>query len=155
MGVTGWLGTGLIRESLAGQLEWLNPVLFFRKELEVHSVFIRPNEDPVPPDLLPGVLAGWTVVMILLAVLACILLKRRKAENAGISGANPVLSEIMIALTALLYFRWLLPFWVSQRRTGSGVRVWLFAAVHLFWRKSFFACRFRKRRILISAVCRC
>ena len=151
MGVTGWLGTGLIRESLAGQLEWLNPVLFFRKELEVHSVFIRPNEDPVPPDLLPGVLAGWTVVMILLAVLACILLKRRKAENAGISGANPVLSEIMIALTALLVFSLAVTF-LGEFSVVLGLvfAYGLFAAVHLFWRKSFFVCRFRKRRVLIS-----
>ena len=153
-GAADWMGTGQIQESLTSRFEWMNPVLFFQKELQTHYIFVRPNENPVPPDLQPGALIGWTVVMAALAVLACVLLRKRKAEAAGISGTNPVLSEIMIALTALLVFSLTITFLGTFSVVlGLVFGYGLFAVVHLFWRKSFFSYNLRKGRVLGSGVC--
>lgn len=153
-GVTDWLGTNQIQESLMSRFEWMNPILFFQKELQTHYIFVRPNENPVPPALQPGPLIGWMIVMIALAVLACFLLRKRKAEAAGISGTNPVLSEIMIALTALLVFSLTVTF-LGNFSVALGLLFGygLFAVVHLFWRKSFFSYNLRKKRVLGSGVC--
>ena len=150
-GVDNWLGNGQIGENLLQKFAWANPIMFFWNELKTHYIFIRPNENPVPEALEPAAVIGWTVMVILLLVFAYYLFKIRKAESAGISGTNPVLSEIIIGLTALLSFS-LTIYFLGKFSVALGILFGfgMMIVLHLFWRKSLFAYDLNRKRVIGS-----
>lgn len=141
-GVLYYSGTEMIRADLAEQLYWLNPVTFFYQELKTHAQFMRPLSSAVPPEIEPGVLIGWCVAAAVLLITGVFLFCRRKAETAGIVGANKYLSEWMINLSSFVIFTLVFCFLYSFN-VGLALVFGIagFAVVHLFWRKAFFSFR--------------
>lgn len=75
-----------------------NPLLFFWQPSQTHSMFYRSLTEAQPPALpwwLPLIWAAVAAAQLLGALSA---LQRRKAEQAGISGLNPVCQRLAIFL---------------------------------------------------------
>ena len=139
-GVMPYNGTEAIRPSLVNALAECNPCTFFFEELQTHSQFMRPLSSDVPPGLRPAVLLAWIGILIALLVLAMVLIKRRNAEIAGISGTSRGFSEWMIILTSFAAFTMIFTFLCSFH----FIMAWALGiagcmVVHLFWRKTVFS----------------
>lgn len=150
-GVTTYSETEMVRPDLMTEFSRFNPCTFFYSELELHAQFIRPLSSAVPPEVRAGTLAGWCIAAAVLLLLSILSVKRRPAEIAGISGASRCLSEWLIWITSFLVFTGTYSF-LYKFNPGTA---WLpgiggSAAVHLFWRKSFFNGQIAKKRGIAS-----
>ncbi len=145
--------TDAIRPGLVEQFSWLSPYTFFYKELQTHSQYWRPQEADILPSLAPGVLIGWCVVAVVLAILCAVLIRRRKAEQAGIRGLNRLLAEFLIAFTSFLVFSLVFSF-LYPFSTWLAVLLGLAAlfVVHLFWRRTLFSYSMALWKQLVSFV---
>lgn len=146
-------GAAEVRPSLVGLGTWWNPILFFLEKLQTHGQFVRPLSTAVPEAVAWGALTGWLIFAVLLAVIAWLVLRRRRAELAGMTAANPVLSECVILLSGFFAFTEIFSLlysyeaWLAAVLGGLGVLV-----VHLFWRKTLFSGSAAWRRGLCSLV---
>lgn len=161
-GVVDYSGTGSALPSLTERFFAWQPLLFFRKEMEVHGQFVRPLSTAVPEPVSYSLLIGWLIFLVFLAAAAWLLLKKRKAESAGVAGAGRILPELVIGLTGFLVFALSFAFLYDfQISLAIGLGAAAFAAVHLIWRKTFFTGNSGKRSlksvlgqgVLIGAVC--
>ncbi len=151
-GVSGYGDAGVIKESLVRRFSFLNPLEFFYDSLKSGAQFMRPLSTAVPDPVDAKLLAGWAAAAAVLFFLAWFLLKKRKAESAGIAGTSRPLSEWLIGICGFFIFSHILSFLYSYRH---GLAV-LFAlggglVMHLFWRKALFSYRMNWIRSLISA----
>lgn len=152
-GVITYSGSEQIRPSLIEQMASFNPLLFFYGEMKKHGQFVRPLSTDVPEEIVYGSLFGWMAVCLILAVLAWYLLKKRKAETAGVMGTNGLLSELVIALTGFLIFSLSFSFLYDFHiGLAIGLGAVAFVAVHLFWRKTLFVYKSGWKRAILSAA---
>ncbi|MGN0295318.1 MAG: hypothetical protein ACI4D3_15075 [Lachnospiraceae bacterium] len=146
-GETVYTGTEMVCPSLLEQYAAWNPILFFLEELEKHAEFVRPLSTGVPEAVSYGKLVCWMAVAAVLTALACIVLKRRKAENAGIAGTGIILPECVTALSGFLMFSIVFSFLDGfSRELAVCFGAASFLAVHLFWKKILFSCDMRQNR---------
>ncbi len=139
-GMTMYGGSDAIRPGLMEQFSWLSPYTFFYEQLGTHAQYRRPAEADLVPALEPRVLIGWCVVVVLLVLLCVVLIRRRKAEMAGIRGANRVLSEFLIAFTSFVVFAVVYTFLFSYNsRVAIILGLAALFVVHLFWRRTLFS----------------
>ncbi len=151
-GVSGYGDTEMIKESLSQKFSFLNPLEFFYTSLKTGAQFMRPLSTATPDPVNGKLLGGWTVVTVLLFLLAWFLLKKRKAESAGIAGTSRSLSEWLIGVTGFFVFSQILGFLYSY---SHGIAV-LFAVggglvTNLFWRKVLFSYRMNRVKYFVSA----
>ncbi len=150
-GVVAYTGGDQIRPSLLEQRACWNPALFFVEEMQRHAQFIRPLSTDAPDPVSWGKLAGWTAGAFFLFAAAGFILRHRKAEAAGIFGANRFLSEFVIGLTGFLVFSlvfsWLYDYSVAM---AAALGMAGFYGVHIFWRRLLFSHGFRGN--FLSAV---
>lgn len=155
-GQVAYSGTLEIRPSLLELGTWWNPILFFIDKLSAHGQFIRPLSSSVPEAPCWRSLALWMLFGLLLALLSWLLLKRRKAETAGITAADPVLSECVIFLSGFMVFAEvfsLLNAYETWLAVAFGALA--LAAVHLFWRRTLFLGARAHRREICSFSLNC
>ncbi|MCD7923015.1 MAG: hypothetical protein LUG27_11410 [Clostridiales bacterium] len=143
-GVVTYSGSEAIRPDLVTRFAWLDPLTFFYEELQTHSQYLRPLAEPIVPSVEPGRLIGWSMAAAAMLVLSVILIRKRKAEAAGIAGTNRFLSEWLIAVTSFFAFALIFSF-LYTFSPGLGIVLGIagFAVVHLFWRKALFSCGIR------------
>ncbi len=133
-------GSEAIRPDLMTKFAWLNPLTFFYEEMQTHAQYSRPLAEPIVPSVEPWKLIGWSIVAAALLVLSVILMRKRKAEVAGIAGTNRVLSEWLIAVTSFFAFTLIFSFlYTFSPVLGIVLGMAGFAVVHLFWRKALFS----------------
>lgn len=97
-------GTAEVAPSLLDAFASANPVLFFVQEAASHQVFIvqHPVYYPVSGNWL--LVGAWTVVLAILAVLALVLVRKRKGEKAGIAGLNVAVVLVVGIVVGLAAF---------------------------------------------------
>lgn len=103
-GVTASTGTIGAAETLLNKLDFLNPVYFFYNISASYNLQSEHLDDYVLPDMQWGRIAGWIVCGIIIFIMGIMLLKRRKAEIAGISGQNFIMNFIFTFLVSFLGF---------------------------------------------------
>lgn len=136
-GVTAYSGTEQIRESLLDRFAFLNPVLFFKKDLKQHAQFMRPLSTAVPERVSWIVIMAWFAVLVVLTAAAWLMLRRWKAENAGITGNGKLFAEITAAVTGFLLFAIVFSYlfdYSSVLAACAGVVI--FIVIHLLWKKA-------------------
>ena len=152
-GVVAYSGTEQIGESLLERFSILNPLLFFKGQLETHAQFMRPLSTDTPEDVSWWIVAVWGAVLAALVVLAWWILKKWKAENAGITGSCRIFAEITAALTGFMMFA-LVCAYIFDYSTVLAVILGIlaFAAMHLFWKKAGIFGRIKVRTQLTGAL---
>jgi ABC-2 type transport system permease protein len=75
-----------------------NPILFFWRPAQTHSMFYRSLTEAQPPAVSWELLLIWAAVAAALFLGALLAIERRKAEQAGISGLNSVFQRLAIFL---------------------------------------------------------
>ncbi|MCD7982485.1 MAG: hypothetical protein LUF32_09320 [Clostridiales bacterium] len=139
-GAVPYSGTDAVKPDLMTNFAWLDPFTFFYEDMQTHSQYMRPLAEPIVPSIEPGRLIGWCVAAAVLLVLAIVFMRKRKAEVAGISGTNRILSEWLIAVTSFFVFTLIFSFlYQFSPRLSFVLGVVGFAVVHLFWRKALFS----------------
>ena len=138
-GIFTYSGSPLRKQSLVDLLKRLNPLSFFYDDFVLQNKFLRTSSMEYPTPVNTTILWLWFCVVILLAGMAYILIKRRKAEITGMTGGCHILSEIVIALSAFFaavgvfaFFYEMLP--VQAFVSGAVV----FILVHFIWRRTLF-----------------
>ena len=148
-GVVSYSGTEEIRASLYQQFASLNPLFFLKSALETNGKFYRPLTTDVPDAIDVGLVVGWAIAVVVLCIVAMLLLKARKAENAGVRCKNRVASEAVIFTIAFMAFA--LVYTMLAQFGGVLAAVFGVAAilvVHLFFRKTFFQSNGKKEPAL-------
>lgn len=93
-----------ISPGILWQLSYLNPVLFFYNASKTYSSNYVRFDGYVLPQINYLLPIGWAIFTVILAFISIFALSKRKAEIAGISGKNPVLSYICTAALSFLGF---------------------------------------------------
>lgn len=93
-GALPYSGTAAIEAGLFERFSFLNPLRFFWRDAETFSAYARAHDlrEPLAPPWL--LLLGWVVAAAVLILLARWALKKRRAEQAGISGLCPALGAV-------------------------------------------------------------
>lgn len=152
-GMTAYSGTEQIRESLVETFSFINPVLFFKKELETHFQFMRPLSTDVPEEVSWLITGGWLLALAVITAAAWLLLRNWKAENAGITGNSTLPAEMTAAFTGFIMFTIVFSYlfdynaWLSA---AAGLIV--FTATHMFWKKAGLFGRIKRRNQIISGL---
>lgn len=99
-----------IYPSLVWLLAPVNPLLFFWRPAEEQAMFYRSLTQSQPDPFSWAVLGGWLLAAVAVALLALWVFRKRRAEQAGISGDNPYLAAAALfgacftSAVAVLYF---------------------------------------------------
>jgi ABC-2 type transport system permease protein len=101
-GAMPFLGNAPAAPSVTDMLSSANPVLFFFDDLETHRMFYRPLETDTPEKIAPAILAVWVAVVIVVALLGLMIMRKRRAEQAGFASKNPVVTRVC-AFVPLLF----------------------------------------------------
>jgi ABC-2 type transport system permease protein len=101
-GVMPYLGDKPPAPSVIDTLSAANPALFFFGDLKTHRMFYRPLETAVPDKIMPAVLLIWVAVVIVLALLGLLFMRRRRAEQAGFASKNAKATRICAFVPLLL-----------------------------------------------------
>ena len=151
-GVVAYSGTEQIGESLLDRFSILNPLLFFKGQLETHAQFMRPLSTDTPEDVSWWIVAVWGAALAALVVLALWILKKWKAENAGITGSCRIFAEITAALTGFMMFALVFAYIFDYSTVLAAILgILAFAALHLFWKKAGIFGRIKVRTQLNDA----
>lgn len=128
-------GTMSVAPSLLEATAAFNPLLFFVQEAADHQTFLV--QHPVYyPQAGNGVLLGaWAVVLVALVALACVLVRRRRGEKAGIAGLSMPLALVVGIVVGLAVFggafTLLASFGVSVAVVGAYAAFWVVTALIL------------------------
>ncbi|MDR1068660.1 MAG: hypothetical protein LBL36_05390 [Clostridiales Family XIII bacterium] len=101
-GAMPFLGDAPAAPSVTDMFSSANPVLFFFEDLEAHRMFYRPLETDMPEKIAPTILVVWVVVVIATTLLGLIIMRKRRAEQAGFASKNPIVTRIC-AFVPLLF----------------------------------------------------
>ncbi|MBP3384254.1 MAG: hypothetical protein J6M22_02205 [Firmicutes bacterium] len=149
-GAVTYSGNDQVRESLLETFSFLNPILFFKYSIEIHARFMRPLSTDTPEEVSWYLLIAWVGATVLLTMAAWLLLKYWKAENAGITGKNKILPQIVISLTGFLAFSIVFTYLSEfEEIMAAAFGIAAFLAVHLFWRKARVAGQLKIREQLV------
>lgn len=103
-GATLYTGASAGEKNLLDLTSSWNPALFFKDYAADYSIFRRGLTSAAAATFSWSIIWKWTAAVILLFCLACLSARHRKAENAGISGLNPFMTEITAVTGAFLAF---------------------------------------------------
>lgn len=152
-GVAAYSGTEQIGESLLDRFALLNPLLFFKGQMETHAQFMRPLSTDTPEDVSWRIVAVWIIVLAVLTAAAWLILNKWKAENAGITGTCRIFAEITAALTGFMMFALVFAYIFDYSTVLAVILgVLAFAAMHLFWKKAGIFGRIKIRTQLTGAA---
>ncbi len=134
-GVTAYSGTAAFYPNLVEQLSFLNPVLFFLLDLGSYSMFYRSMAEAAPPAVSFPLLLGWAAAWLVFMGIALFTLKKRKAEQAGITGFNAWLDQVAVFSCGFFIFVLVFNF-VAKYSVGLAYSLALaaFLLVYLLWR---------------------
>ena len=145
-GVNTYSGTVEIAENLLERFASYNPVLFFAQSLQERAMFYRSLEVAEPTAVSWTVLLAWCVIAVLLLTLAMYLFRRRRAEQAGISGLNPIFSAWVLFVIGLLAFTLFFCF-LGHYHVLAAVIIAVAAFASVYWLYSFLLLgRYQRRR---------
>ena len=135
-GVTTYAGTTEVAEPLLAHFAAYNPILFFQQGLQERAMFYRSLADAEPSTISWFHLLFWGILAVILLFFAIWLFQRRKAEQAGISGLNPILSCWTMFLVGLMVFTLLFCF-LADYQLVLALAIALLAFALVYWLCSF------------------
>ena len=93
-GAQPYLGGAPILPRLTEILAPFNPALFFYNDMSLHRMFYRPHNTDIPPAIYPGATWVWLGLCLALGVIGYVIFTGRRAEQAGFSGKNSLMTRI-------------------------------------------------------------